>query len=185
MWGISPKRIYLLQTVRIMNDACRTSQSVLPYALKQVGVCLHASRVHAPTVAPSVFCWAHNKCQPIKIPTASYCNLSPCPSLKSDIVLYMCGIFNQFICFMNAPVYFHLSLTLQTEQGEHCQIPSATSVRLGWVKKESCLWLLSLWITPQYGITLQWMSADTIQAAQLWTMRQRFRYRAAMEYRLI
>ncbi len=68
---------------------------------------------------------------------------------------------------------------------ERCKIPSATSVRLGWVKKESSLWLLSLWITPQYGITLQWMSADTIPAAQLWTIQQRFGYRAAMEYLLI
>lgn len=36
---------------------------------------------------------------------------------ESDIVLYMCVNFNQFMDLVNAPAYFHLSLTLQTEQG--------------------------------------------------------------------
>lgn len=51
---------------------------------------------------------------------------------------------------------------------------SVTSVRLGWVKREASLWLLSLWITPQYGITLQWMIADTILAAQLCNIYKRY-----------
>lgn len=38
-------------------------------------------------------------------------------SLKSDIVLYMCVNFNQCIDLVNALVYYHLSLTLQAEQG--------------------------------------------------------------------
>lgn len=75
MWGLSPQRICLLQTARIMNDACRTSQSVyhMPWNLC---VCLHVSYIRAPSVAPSVFCWAYNKCQLIKIPTTFCCNLS-------------------------------------------------------------------------------------------------------------
>lgn len=147
-------------------------------------VCLHVSGVSR--VAPSVFCWAYNKCQLIKIPAASRCNLSSV-SLKSDTVLYTHVNFNQLIDVMTAPACSHLPLTPQTVQGKvggGYEIPSATSARLGWVK-ESSLWLLSLWITPQYGITLQWMSADTIGAAQPWTIQQRFSYRAAMKYLLI
>lgn len=148
-----------------------------------VRACLHVSGVSR--VAPSVFCWAYNKCQLIKIPTTSSCNLSSV-SLKSDTVPYSRVNFNQLIDVMNASACSHLALTPQTVQGKlgGYEIPPATSARLGWVK-ESSLWLLSLWITPQYGITLQWMSADTIGAAQPWTIQQRLSYRAAMKYLLI
>ncbi len=48
-------------------------------------------------------------------PTAA---LLPRMFLTSDIVLYMCVNFKKFKDFVNAPVYFHLSLTLQTERRE-------------------------------------------------------------------
>lgn len=133
--------------------------------------------------ARCVFCWTHNNCQTIRIPTTSCCNLHVCS-------------WNLALCFTHMWILTTLltSGTLQSiftshwpfrQNRECCKIPSATSVRLGCVKKESSLWLLRLWITPQYGITLQWMSADTIPAVQLWNIQQRFSYRAAMEYLLI
>lgn len=191
MWGISPHRIYLLQTVRIMNDACRISQSVSHGPRNKcvsVSVSVFACimrTVCASSVAPSVFCWAYNKCQLIKILTASYCNLSSIdvPEIWHS-ALHLCE-FQAVNRRRECRCLFSPGIDPPDSAGESCKIPSATSVRLGWVKKESSLWLLSLWITPQYGITLQWMSADTIAAAQLWTIQQRFGYRAATEYLLI
>lgn len=188
MWGISPHRIFLLQTVRIMNDACRISQSVSHGPRNKcvpVFLYLHASCVCASSVAPSVFCWAYNKCQLIKILTACYRNLSSIdvPEIWHS-ALHLCE-FQAVKRRRECGRLFSPGIDPTGSAGESRKIPSATSVRLGWVKKESSLWLLSLWITPQYGITLQWMSADTKAAAQLWTIQQRFGYRAATEYLLI
>lgn len=180
MWGISPQRIYLLQTVRIMNDECKTTQSVYPVPWSTY-VCLHASHIYASTVAPRVFCWAHNKCHLIMILTLSYHNLPVHPwNLTSSLA---CVNLNYFYTLWRLQSNFTSSWPSRQTR-ECCKIPSADSVRLGWVKERS-LWLLILWITPQYGIMLQWMSADTITAAQPWTLQHRFSWWAAMENRLM
>lgn len=128
----------------------------------EIRTCVFMLHTYAFRAAPTVFCWANNKCQLIKIPTMSYCNLSSVyvPEIWHCAPWECSGLFSPLI-------------DPADRVGRATQIPSATSVRLGWVK-ESSLWLLSLWITPQYGIMLQWMSADTILAVQLWATQQRF-----------
>lgn len=156
-----------------MNDARRASRSAshMPWNKSEHVCVLHASRVHAPSVFLLSSQQNANQSRFYWRPTATF---PPRTSLKSDIVLHTCVNFNQFMELVNWPRSGFTSHWPCRQSRQCSEIPSATSVRLGWVKKESSLWLLSLWITPQYGITLQWMSADTIAAAQLWTIQQRF-----------
>lgn len=135
MWRICPKE-YVSSADRIMNDARRTSQSGdhIPRS-KNARVCMHDTNVRL----VSSLCFLLNTQQ---LPNNQNSNnvllQPPCLFLKSCIVLYTYVNFNHFIDLRNTPVYFHLSLTFRQNR-ECCKIPSATSVRLGCVKKESSL----------------------------------------------
>lgn len=160
MWGISPpQRIYLLQTVRIMNDACRTSQSVyhMPWNM-YVCICMHHAHMYPVCPPPRVFCWAQQmptnqnsysiSSQPfsMSVPEIRHCSLH---------VWILTSLWTSFVSIFTS----HWPWDRAGSMLDSLHPPR---LRLGWVKKESSLWLLSPWITPQYGITLQWMSEDTI-----------------------